>query len=122
MLSRFHNKFLHTHYTIICTKYIRVINSVDNSSGVNESQPININSINLNNHVSNDCESSSNEIHNISPTDTTTDKHFGSGNIATRVKARNEKARRMTAHKQSQHLKARNLGNTSSSESPSYEY
>ena len=45
-----------------------------------------------------------------------------SGNIATRVEARNEKARKKTAQKQSQHLKARNLGNTSSSKSPSHEY
>ena len=76
----------------------------------------------INNNVSNDCKSSSNEIHNISLTDTTLDKYFDSGNIATRVRARNEKARRKIAHKQSQHLKAQNLGNTSSSESPSYEY
>jgi hypothetical protein len=48
--------------------------------------------------------------------------HFGASNIATRVKARNEKARRKAAHKQPQHLKTRNLGNTSSSESPSHEY
>ena len=50
------------------------------------------------------------------------DNHFSSSNIATRVKARNERARRKTAHKQSQHFKTRNLGNTSSSESPSHEY
>ena len=98
------------------SKIIRIIYFFHNP------QSIDINSININNNVSNDCDSSSNEIHNISPTDTTPDNHFGSGNIATREKARNEKARRKTAHKQSQHLKARNLGNTSSSESPSYEY
>ena len=40
-----------------------------------------------------------NSIHNISPTNTTSDNHFDSGNIATRVKARNEKARKKTAHK-----------------------
>ena len=50
--------------------------------------------------------------------DTTPDNHFGSSNIATRVKARDEKARRKAVHKQSQHLKTRDLGNTSSSESP----
>ena len=54
--------------------------------------------------------------------DITPDNHFSSSNIATRVKARNESARRKTAHKQSQHLKTRNLGNTSSSEPPSHEY
>jgi hypothetical protein len=70
----------------------------------------------------NDYDSSSNEIHNIPPIDITPDTHFGSSNIATRVKARNEKARRKAANKQSQHLKTRNLGNTSSSESPSHEY
>jgi hypothetical protein len=55
------------------------INNVDNSSDVNESQPIDINSINLNNHASNDldCESPS-----------------GSDNVAIRVRARNEKARK----------------------------
>ena len=69
----------------------------DNSSEISESQSIDINSIIINNNLSNDCESSSNEIHNISPTDTTSDNHFDSGNIATRVKARNEKARKKTA-------------------------
>ena len=49
------------------------INIVDNNIDVNESQPIGINSINFNNHASNDCESPS-----------------GSDNIATRVKARNK--------------------------------
>ena len=53
------------------------INSVDNNSDVNESQPIVINSINFNNHACNNCESPS-----------------GSDNIATRVRARNEKARK----------------------------
>ena len=95
---------------------------IDNSSEVSESQSIDIKSININNNVSYDYDSSSNEIRNIPPIDITPDNHFGSGNIATRVKARNEKARRKAAHKQSQHLKTRNLGNTSSSESPSHEY
>ena len=45
-----------------------------------------------------------------------------SSNIATRVKAKNEKACKNTVHKKSQHFKARNLGNTSSSEPLSYEY
>ena len=49
----------------------------DNSSDVNESQPIDMNSINFNNHASNDCESPS-----------------GSDSIATRVRARDEKARK----------------------------
>ena len=48
-------------------------NDVDNSSDVNESQSIDINSINLNNHASNDCESPS-----------------GSDNIATRVRAKQQ--------------------------------
>ena len=38
-----------------------------------------------------------------------------SGNIATRVRAKNEKARKNnTVHKKSQHFNTRNLGNTSS--------
>ena len=69
-----------------------------------------------------DYDSSSNEIRNITPMDITPDNHFSSSNIAIRVKARNERARRKTAHKQSQHFKTQNLGNTSSSESPSHEY
>jgi hypothetical protein len=56
-------------------------NIVDNNSDVNESQSIGINSINLNNHASNDCESPS-----------------GSGNIATRVKAKYSKARQKKIH------------------------
>ena len=52
------------------------IDSEDNNSDVNESQSIDINSINLNNHASNDCESPS-----------------GSDNIATRVRAKHSKAR-----------------------------
>ena len=98
------------------------INDIDNSSEVSESQSIDINSININNNVSHDYDSSSNEIRNIPPMDITPGNHYGSSNIATRVKARNERARRKTAQKQSQRLKTRNLGNTSSSESPSYEY
>ena len=47
------------------------IDSADNNNDVKESQSIDINSINLNNHASNDCES---------PSD--------SDNIATRVKAK----------------------------------
>ena len=61
------------------------INDIDNSSEVSESQSIDINPININNNVSIDCASSSNEIHNISPTNTTPDNQFGSGYIATRV-------------------------------------
>ena len=78
---------------------------VDNNSDVNESQSIDINSINLNNHVSNDCESPS-----------------GSDNIATRVRAKNSKARQKKIHRKSQHFTAWNRDNTSSSESLSYEY
>ena len=81
------------------------INTKGNSSDVNKSQPIDINSINLNNNASNDCESPS-----------------GSDNIATRVRARNEKARKKKFHKKSQQYTDRNLDNTSSSESFSYEY
>jgi hypothetical protein len=83
------------------------INSVDNSSDVkkNESQPIDINSINLNNHASNDCGSPSDSDH-----------------IATRVRPRNEKAHKKKVHKKSQHFTARNLDNTSSSESFSHKY
>ena len=95
---------------------------IDNISEVSESQSIDINTININNNVSHDYDSSSNEIRNIPPMDITPDNHFSSSNIATRVKARNEKARRKIAHKQSQHFKTQNLGNTSSFESPSHEY
>jgi hypothetical protein len=76
------------------------IDSVDNNSDVNESQSIDINSRNLNNHASNDCESPS-----------------GSDNIATRVRAENSKARQKKIHRKSQHFTARNRANTSSSES-----
>ena len=58
------------------------INNVDNSSDISESQSIDINSINFNNHVCNDCESVS-----------------GSENIATRVRAKNAKARQKEIHK-----------------------
>ena len=50
------------------------IYDIDNSSEVSESQSIDINLINISNNVTNDCDSSSNEIHNISPTNTTPDK------------------------------------------------
>ena len=65
-------------------------NKVDNNSDVNESQSIDINSINLNNHTSNDCES---------PSD--------SDNIATRVKAKYSKARQKKIHKKSQESNTR---------------
>ena len=84
--------------------------------------PLDINSINLNNNVSNNCGSPSVEIHNISMLNTTLNNHLYSGNIAARVKAENEKARKNTVNKKSQHFKARNLGNTCSAESLSYEY
>ena len=57
------------------------------------------------NHVANDCESTSD-----------------SDNIATRVRAKNAKARQKEIHENSQHFTARNRDNTSSSESSSYEY
>jgi hypothetical protein len=79
-------------------------NSVDNSSDINESQSIDVNSINLNNHASNDCESPP-----------------GSNNIATRVRAKNVKARLKKVYKNSQHLTARNRNNLSPSEPSSYE-
>ena len=66
----------------------------DNNSDVNESQSIDINSINLNNHTSNDCES---------PSD--------SDNIATRVKAKYSKARQKKIHKKSQKLNTRRRNN-----------
>ena len=56
--------------------------------------------IHLNNHASNDCESAS-----------------GSDNIATRVRAKNAKARQKKIHEKSQHFTARNRDNTSTSES-----
>ena len=73
-------------------------------------------------NASNDCDSPSIEIHSIPMSNTTLNNHLDPGNIATRVKAKNEKARKNTVYKKSQHFKARNLGNTSSSEPLSYEY
>ena len=90
------------------------INDIDNSSVTSESQSIDINSRNLNNNVSNDCDSPSIEIHNTPMLNTTLDNHLDSGNIGTRVRAKNEKARKNTVHKKSQHFNARNLSNTSS--------
>ena len=102
-----------TSSTLVCISDTD-INDTDNSSVTSESQPIDINSRNLNNNVSNDCDSPSIEIHNTSMLNTTLDNHLDSGNIATRVRAKNEKARKNTVHKKSQHFNARNLGNTSS--------
>jgi hypothetical protein len=76
------------------------INNVDNNSDVNESQSIDINSINLN-----DFESPP-----------------SSNNIAIRVKAKYSKARQKKIHRKSQHLTASNRANKSSSESLSYKY
>ena len=76
------------------------INNVDNFSDVSQSQSIDINSINLNKHAPNDCESTS-----------------GSDNVATRVRAKNAKARQKKIHEKSQHFTARNRDNTSTSES-----
>ena len=70
-------------------------NDIDNSSVVSESQSIDINSININNNVPNDCGSPSIEIHNISMLNATLNNHLDSGNIATRVRAKNEKAARI---------------------------
>ena len=67
---------------------------VHNNSDVNESQSIDINSINLNNHTSNYCES---------PSD--------SDNIATRVKAKYSKARQKRIHKKSQESNTRRRNN-----------
>ena len=66
-------------------------NNVNNNSDVNESQSIDINSINLNNHASNNCEPPS-----------------GPDNIATRVKAKYSKARQKKIHRKSQRFTARN--------------
>ena len=110
-----------TSSTLVCT-LDQDINDIGNSSVTSEWQSIDINSINLNNHVSNDCDSPSIEIHNISMSNTTLNNHLDSDNIATRVKARNEKARKKAVHKKSQQFKARILTNTSSPESLSYEY
>ena len=88
--------FFWTHF---CTWHLNIkkkahINIVDNNSDVNESQSIDINSINLNNHTSNDCES---------PSD--------SDNIATRVKAKYSKARQKKIHKKSQKSNTRRRNN-----------
>ena len=71
------------------------INDIDNSSEVNESQSIDMKSKNLNNNVSNDCDSPSIEVHNTPMLNTTLDNHLDSGNIATRVRAKNEKVRKI---------------------------
>ena len=105
-----------TSSTLVCT-LDQDINDIDNSSVVSESQSIDINSININNNVPNDCGSPSIEIHNISMSNTTLNNHLDSGNIATRVKAKNKKARKKTVHKKSQHFKARSLGTMSSPKS-----
>ena len=70
------------------------INDIDNSSVTSESQSIDINSRNLNNNVSDDCDFPSIEVHNTSMLNTTLDNHLDSGNIGTRVRAKNEKVRR----------------------------
>ena len=44
---------------------------------------------------------------------TTLNNHLNSGNIATRVEAKDEKARKNTAHKKSQHFNTQNLDNAS---------
>ena len=90
------------------------INDIDNSSVTSESQSIDINSRNLNNNVSNDCDSSSIEVHNTPMLNTTLNNYLDSGNIATRVRTSNEKTCKNTVHKKSQHFNTRNLGNTSS--------
>ena len=115
-----------TSSTLVCI-LDQDINDIDNSSVTSESQSIDINSRNLNNNVSNDCDSPSIEIHNTPMLNTTLDNHLDSGNIATRVRAKNEKARKNTVHKKSQHFNARNLSKMSSLslslyESLSYEY
>ena len=89
-------------------------NDIDNSSVTSESQSIDINLRTLPNNVSNDCDSPSIEVHNTPMLNTTLDYHLDSDNIATRVRAKDEKARKNTVHKKSQHFNARNLGNTSS--------
>ena len=96
------------------------INDIDNSGVTSESQSIDINPKNLTNNVSNHYDSPSIEIHNTPMLYTTLNNHLDSDNIATRVRAKNEKARKNTVHKKSQHFNARNLGNTSSSEPLSY--
>ena len=61
----------------------------------NISQSIDIKSIHLNKHAPNDCESTTS----------------GSDNIATRVRAKNAKARQRKIHDKSQHFTARNQDN-----------
>ena len=101
-----------TSSTLVCI-LDQDINDIDNSSVTSESQSIGINSRNLNNNVSNDCDSPSIEVHNTPMLITTLDNHLDSGNIATRVRAKNEKARKNTVHKKSQYFNTRNLDNTS---------
>ena len=67
---------------------------IDNSSVTSESQSIDINLRTKPNNVSNDCDSPSIEVHNTPMLNTTLDNHLDSGNIATRVRAKNEKVRK----------------------------
>ena len=83
-----------TSSTLVCISDTD-INDIDNSSVTSESQSIDINSRNLNNNVSNDCDSPSIEIHNTPMLNTTLDNHLDSGNISTRVRAKNEKHARV---------------------------
>ena len=91
---------------------------------VSESQSIDIISINLNNHVFDDCESPSIEINDISLSNSTLNNHMTSDNIATKVKTKNEEGRKKK-EESSQEIttfKAWNIDNTSPPESLSYEY
>ena len=84
-------------------------NDIDNNSVTSESQSIDINLRTSPNNVSNDCDSPSIEVHNTPMLNTTLDNHLDSGNIATRVRAKNEKARKNIVHETSQHFNTLNI-------------
>ena len=67
---------LRLHFINTCHTLDQDTNDIDNSSVVSELQYIDINSINLNNNVSNDCDSPSIEIHNIPMSNTTFEQSF----------------------------------------------
>ena len=96
-------KIFRSYSTLVCI-LDQDINDIDNSSVTSESQSIDINSRNLNNNVSDDCDFPSIEVHNTPMLNTTLDNHLDSGNIATRVRAKNEKACKNTVHKKPQHF------------------
>ena len=88
---------------------IETHDSTDLSTPIDITDDTSLTSVGISDADMNDIDNSNTPMLN-----TTLDNHLDSGNIATRVRAKNEKARKNTVHKKSQHFNARNLGNTSS--------